>query len=261
MCRVHTLINKMVQQNVSTDILISTAVFLINTLPSKVINNETPYERLLGHQPDYSFFGCFGVPFSQIYGLTMRGNCSSDQNNVYSLDIVIYTKASSVLIQMKGGSTSHGMLFLMNMFSLLLLLIQTLVLVSIQSLRFFQMFYRTGHLILGMKFCMTGICLLLPLLILCQVLSLLVMTQEQTRQKIAKKRSLACVISCVPRLETARALKRIRLAHLLRILVAQVDRHRDWPGDVPVPVVCPAHPRAQIFYGHHLVVFFSYRTT
>jgi len=30
-----------------------TAVFLINRLPSKVIGNETPYERLLGHKPDY----------------------------------------------------------------------------------------------------------------------------------------------------------------------------------------------------------------
>jgi len=29
------------------------AVFLINRLPSKVIGNETPYERLLGHKPDY----------------------------------------------------------------------------------------------------------------------------------------------------------------------------------------------------------------
>ena len=38
----------------------STAVFLINRLPSKVINNETPYERLLGHQPDYSFLHMFG---------------------------------------------------------------------------------------------------------------------------------------------------------------------------------------------------------
>jgi len=33
----------------------STAVYLINRLPSKVINNETPYERLLGHSLDYSF--------------------------------------------------------------------------------------------------------------------------------------------------------------------------------------------------------------
>jgi hypothetical protein len=38
----------------------STAVFLINRLPSKVINNETPYERLLQQTPDYSFLRTFG---------------------------------------------------------------------------------------------------------------------------------------------------------------------------------------------------------
>jgi histone deacetylase 1/2 len=37
-----------------------TAVFLINRLPSKVIHDSTPYERLLGHQPDHSFLRTFG---------------------------------------------------------------------------------------------------------------------------------------------------------------------------------------------------------
>jgi len=37
-----------------------TAVFLINRLPSKVIQNSTPFERLLGHKPDYSFLRTFG---------------------------------------------------------------------------------------------------------------------------------------------------------------------------------------------------------
>jgi len=38
----------------------ATAVFLINRLPSQVINNETPHERLLGQPPDYSFLRTFG---------------------------------------------------------------------------------------------------------------------------------------------------------------------------------------------------------
>ena len=42
------------------DAAFQTAVFLINRLPSKVIDNETPYERLLGHKPDYSFLHTFG---------------------------------------------------------------------------------------------------------------------------------------------------------------------------------------------------------
>ena len=37
-----------------------TAVFLINRLPSKVIHSDTPYERLHGHKPDYSFLRIFG---------------------------------------------------------------------------------------------------------------------------------------------------------------------------------------------------------
>jgi len=35
-------------------------VFLINRLPSKVTDNETPYERLLGAQLDYTFLRSFG---------------------------------------------------------------------------------------------------------------------------------------------------------------------------------------------------------
>jgi hypothetical protein len=37
-----------------------TAVFLINRLLSKVINNDTPFFRLYGQQPDYTFLRSFG---------------------------------------------------------------------------------------------------------------------------------------------------------------------------------------------------------
>jgi histone deacetylase 1/2 len=37
-----------------------TAVFLINRLPSRVINDQSPYEHLFGHPPDYSFIRTFG---------------------------------------------------------------------------------------------------------------------------------------------------------------------------------------------------------
>ena len=41
-----------------------TAIFIINRLPSKVITNDTPHDRLLGTPPDYSFrtFGCVVWP-------------------------------------------------------------------------------------------------------------------------------------------------------------------------------------------------------
>jgi histone deacetylase 1/2 len=38
----------------------STACFLINRLPSRVIDMQTPLERLLGEAPDYTFFRVFG---------------------------------------------------------------------------------------------------------------------------------------------------------------------------------------------------------
>jgi histone deacetylase 1/2 len=37
-----------------------TAIFLINRLPSKVINQDTPHERLHGQAPDYMFLCTFG---------------------------------------------------------------------------------------------------------------------------------------------------------------------------------------------------------
>jgi histone deacetylase 1/2 len=37
-----------------------TAVFLINRLPSKVIANQSPFERLYGKTPDYTFLRTFG---------------------------------------------------------------------------------------------------------------------------------------------------------------------------------------------------------
>lgn len=41
----------------------ATAVYLINRLPSKVIDNETPYARLLKQQLDYTFLRVFGCTY------------------------------------------------------------------------------------------------------------------------------------------------------------------------------------------------------
>jgi histone deacetylase 1/2 len=38
----------------------ATTVFIINSLPSKVIEDQTPFERLFGSQPNYSFLHTFG---------------------------------------------------------------------------------------------------------------------------------------------------------------------------------------------------------
>ena len=49
----------------------STAVFLINRLPTPVLSGRSPYEALFGIRPDYSFlrtFGCSCYPFLGDYG-------------------------------------------------------------------------------------------------------------------------------------------------------------------------------------------------
>ena len=38
----------------------TTATFLINRLPSKVIAHTSPFERLHGQKPDYNFLRVFG---------------------------------------------------------------------------------------------------------------------------------------------------------------------------------------------------------
>jgi histone deacetylase 1/2 len=44
----------------------ATACFLINRLPSHVINMQTPLERLLGETPDYTFFRSLAVHVGQL---------------------------------------------------------------------------------------------------------------------------------------------------------------------------------------------------
>jgi hypothetical protein len=57
----------------------SATVFLINLLPSKVIDHATPHERLLHQPPDYSFlctFGCVYWPNLRPYNDRKLAFCS-----------------------------------------------------------------------------------------------------------------------------------------------------------------------------------------
>ena len=67
------------------------AVYLINRLPSRVIQHMTPLERLLGLLP----------------------------SNVLILALVIFTRVINALISLRAEFISHGMLFLMRRFFLL----------------------------------------------------------------------------------------------------------------------------------------------
>jgi len=56
-----------------------TSIYLINRLPKKVLNNESPYSNLFGKQPDYSFLKVFGslcYPLFWPYGKHKLSFCS-----------------------------------------------------------------------------------------------------------------------------------------------------------------------------------------
>ena len=64
------------------DEAILTAVYLINRLPSRVIANQTPPERLFGTKPNYSFLRIFGVRCGQTYAPSTNTNLNFGPNNV-----------------------------------------------------------------------------------------------------------------------------------------------------------------------------------
>ena len=52
------------------DHAVTSAVYLINRLPSSSINQEVPYQRLFNRLPDYKFlkvFGCACYPLLRLY--------------------------------------------------------------------------------------------------------------------------------------------------------------------------------------------------
>jgi len=62
----------------------ATACFLINRLPTRVLNMKTPIELLLGETPDYTFLRCSGVPAGLIFVLIMIANLSFAPKSVCS---------------------------------------------------------------------------------------------------------------------------------------------------------------------------------
>lgn len=73
-----------------------TAVFLINRLPSKVIDHQMPCECLLNSSLITCFSALLGVPVGQTFGLTITESFNSVPVGVFFLAIVIFTKGLKV---------------------------------------------------------------------------------------------------------------------------------------------------------------------
>jgi hypothetical protein len=91
-----------------------TATYLINMLPSKTIDNDTPMEHLLKKHLTMHLFMFLGAPAGPIFDHTTNTNLPTDQNNVYFLAIVTCTKGSNVLILNLVEFISLEMLSLMK---------------------------------------------------------------------------------------------------------------------------------------------------
>jgi hypothetical protein len=105
-----------------------TAAYLINILPSRVINYSTPAELLLREKPDYKslrIFGCACWPNLRPYDTPKLAFRST---RCVFLAIVLFIKVLSVLNLLLVGFTSHVMWFLMRTFFLSVSYILMLVL-------------------------------------------------------------------------------------------------------------------------------------
>ena len=71
------------------------ATYLINRLPSKVIGNSTPLERLYNQTHDYNSLKKLGVLATQIYVHIIATSSSFDLPNVFFMAIVIFTKGTN----------------------------------------------------------------------------------------------------------------------------------------------------------------------
>jgi hypothetical protein len=97
-----------------------TTTFLINRVPSKVIDNATPLELVFNQSPDYKFlrtFGCACWPNLRPYN-TKSFNFA--QRGVCSQAIALCINVLNVWMFLKVAFISHGMSFSMNVSSPLL---------------------------------------------------------------------------------------------------------------------------------------------
>lgn len=98
----------------------ATATYLINRLPTPVLNNISPLEKLFGHKPNYPSLKTFGLNVFPTYDHTNLINYLFDLNLVVSLAIVRPIKAIDAYLLMVI-LTSLVMFYLKNNLFLMLL--------------------------------------------------------------------------------------------------------------------------------------------
>jgi hypothetical protein len=69
-----------------------TATYLMNRLPTRVIDNFSPLTRLFNTPPNYTMFKIFGCACWPHHHLIISINCPLDRNLAFFLDITLFTK-------------------------------------------------------------------------------------------------------------------------------------------------------------------------
>lgn len=75
-----------------------TTVYLINCMPTRVLNNDSPYYCLFQTQPNYHFLKFSGCLCFMYLALTIPTKCHSDPFNIFFSGIVPLIMATGVLI-------------------------------------------------------------------------------------------------------------------------------------------------------------------
>jgi hypothetical protein len=194
----------------------STAVFLINKLPSKVNHNETPYERLLHQQPNYSFlhtFGCACWPNLRPYNTRKLEFCSKQcvfpgYSNLHKGFKCLDPSAGRVYI-------SHDIVFDEHVFPFAHLHPNVGARLRAE-LSILPDSLHNPDARFGDATCLIGVMLSLHLLIVAPALGALWMKQVKTVLHLVQIWLKTAIISCVPGLMTEPA----RVSRMIRLMAA-----------------------------------------
>jgi hypothetical protein len=93
---------------------LNTATYLLNHVPTKVINMTNPYFTLHGVIPSYEYLRMFGCPYYPNLSAKASHKLAPGPPDVFSWDTLLTTKVTNVLISPPTTSSSLNTLFLMS---------------------------------------------------------------------------------------------------------------------------------------------------